>query len=157
LAVILLLSVFVPLAFAKGKSDRVQFGSSIHVSEGEQAGDLVCIGCSVFVQGSCGDIAVIGGSVLVEGDVRGDVAIVGGSAKFGENATVAGDVAVVGGHILRDPGATIKGDVSQKGGAYVLPLLFVIPLIPIILIVALIWYLLSRPRRPVPQQPYPGR
>jgi hypothetical protein len=58
---------------------------------------------------------------------------------------------------LRDPGAAIKGDVSQRGGAYVLPLLFIVPLIPVILIVALIWYLLSRPKRPVSAQPYPGR
>jgi hypothetical protein len=96
LCAFVLLALASPAASARSTNDRVQFGRSIHVSEGEQAGDVVCIGCSVYVQGSCGDVAVVGGSVLVEGDVRGDVAIVGGSAKFGENATVAGDVAVVG-------------------------------------------------------------
>lgn len=158
LLTLLMCGTFPLSAWAKGgDKDRVQFFRSIHISEGEDAGDLVCLGCSVYVQGSCGDIAIVGGSILVDGTVKGDVAVVGGSARLTENARVNGDVAVVGGQVSRDPSAIIKGDVAVKGGAFILPLLIVIPLIPIVLIVALIWYLLSRPRQQVPVQPYPRR
>jgi hypothetical protein len=143
-------------AFAKG-DDRVQFGNSIHVAEGEEAGDLVCIGCSIYVQGTCGDVVAVGGSVLIEGKVKGDMVVVGGSGKVGENARVGGDVAIVGGQIFRDPNAVIQGDVNTRGGAYVLPLLILIPLLPVILVVALIWWLVTRNRRPVPVQGYPVR
>jgi hypothetical protein len=156
--ILLLAAGAVPNAFAKSGGDRVQFGKSIRVDEGEAAGDLVCIGCSIYMQGSCGDVVAIGGSVLIDGEVSGDVVTVGGSAKLTDRAKIAGDVATVGGGLSRDPEAVIGGDVSTQPGGYILPLLIIIPLLPVIAIIALIWWLVTRNNRPAPiQQTYSGR
>jgi hypothetical protein len=158
-AVFLIFSAAVPLASAKSKQDRVQFGSSINVQEGEEVGDLVCIGCSIRMAGTCGDVVAIGGSAFIGGQVRGDVVAIGGGAKLTDSAQVSGDLVTIGGGLSRDPGSDVRGEIVSQGGGYVFPLLIVVPLIPVILIVALIWWLITRSnRRPVPaQQPYTGR
>lgn len=158
-AIFLLVADALPASARSGsKQDRVQFGSSISINEGEEVGDLVCIGCSVRVVGSCGDAVAIGGSVLVEGQVRGDVVAVGGGVRLNEAAEVSGDVVTVGGGLSRDPGSVVKGEIVSQGGGYVMPLLIIVPLIPVVLIVALIWWLISRSNRPrVPVQTYQSR
>ena len=146
------------LARSGSKNDRVQFGSSISINEGEEVGDVVCIRCSIRVAGSCGDAVSIGGSILVEGEMRGDVVAVGGGVRLNDAAQVKGDVVTIGGGLSRDQGSTVGGEVVSQGGGYVMPLLILVPLIPVILIVALIWWLITRANRPpAPAQPYPGR
>jgi len=52
----------------------------------------------------------------------------------------------------------VKGEIVSQGGGYVMPLLIIVPLIPVVLIVALIWWLISRSNRPrVPVQTYQSR
>ena len=159
LAIFLFVAVALPASAKSGsKNDRVQFGSSISINEGEEVGDVVCIGCSIRVAGSCGDAVSIGGSILVEGQVRGDAVAVGGGIRLNDAAQVKGDVVTVGGGLSRDQGSTVGGEVVSQGGGYVMPLLILVPLIPVSLIVALIWWLITRNNRPpVPVQPYPGR
>jgi hypothetical protein len=160
LATALLLVAALP-AFARSgsKNDRVQFGASISVHEDEEVGDLVCIGCSIHVQGTCGDVVAIGGGVFIEGTARGDVVAVGGGAKLTDTAHVNGDLVTIGGGLSREPGSTVGGEVVSQGGGYVMPLLIIVPLIPVILVVALIWWLITRSNRPpAPAQPtYTGR
>ncbi len=97
-AIFVLAAAALPASAKSGSNnDRVQFGSSISVSEDEQVGDLVCIGCSIHVAGTCGDIVAIGGRVELEGHARGDVVAVGGGVRLGENAQVGGDVVTIGG------------------------------------------------------------
>jgi hypothetical protein len=139
-------------------ADRVQFGSSINVSEDEAVGDLVCIGCSVRVAGTCGDIVAIGGRVELGGHAKGDVVAIGGGVRLGESAQVVGDVVTIGGPLMRGSGSEVGGEIVSQGGGYVIPLLILVPLIPVILIVALVWWLVTRNnRQPVQPQPYPGR
>jgi hypothetical protein len=133
-----------------GSGDRVQVGRSIIVEENENAGDLVCIGCSIRVAGTCGDVVVVGGSMIVDGTVKGDAVVVGGGLRMGENATVAGDVVTVGGRVRRHPNATIQGEVTSRSGALVLLGLVLVPLLPVVLVVALIVWLVSRSHRPAP-------
>jgi hypothetical protein len=128
--------------------DRVQFGQTITVEEGETTGDLVCIGCSIRMEGTCGDVVAIGGSVTIDGDARGDVVAIGGAAHLGENASVDGDLTTIGGRLWRHPNATVKGSVAAQSGALVLLVLVLVPLIPVVLIVALIVWLVNRNRRP---------
>lgn len=156
--VTVLLLLAAPLLSAKSRQDRVQFGSGIVVHEGEETGSLVCIGCGIKVQGTSGDVVAIGGGVLIEGEVRGDVVTIGGGARLNEAARVSGDLVTIGGGVSRDPSADVKGEVVSHGGAFVLPLLILVPLIPVVLVVALIWFLISRSNRPpAPAQPYTGR
>lgn len=146
----LLFIITMPRMLHANDGDRVHFGRSITVEEGESAGSLVCIGCSIRVAGSCQDIVAVGGSVLVDGETRGDVVAVGGGVLLGENASVSGDVVTVGGRLSRHPTATVKGAISEQSGTLILLGVFLVPLIPLILIVALIVWLVNRSRRPMP-------
>src|SRR5262245_23257917 len=80
--------------------DRVQFGSSINMREGE---------------GVDGDVVAIGGAVTVDGEVRGDVVAVGGGMTLGPNAVASDNVVVVGGPLNRDPNSRIGGRVQTVG------------------------------------------
>lgn len=144
------LTACVPL-YADDSGDRVQFGRSIVVAEGETAGDLVCIGCSILVEGACQDVVAVGGSVTVNGTVKGDLAVVGGGVSLGENATVNGDVATMGGRLSRHPDSVVHGNVSTLSGTPVFLGLALIPLVPIVLIVALVIWLVkpSPPRQQI--------
>ena len=148
-------------AFARSgsKNDRVQFGSSINVLEDEEVGDVVCIGCSIRMAGTSGDVVAIGGRIDLEGHARGDVVAVGGGVRMADGSQVAGDVVTVGGALSRGSGSEVGGQIVSQGGSYVLPLLIIVPLIPVILVVALIWWLITRSnRRPIQPQPtYPAR
>jgi hypothetical protein len=160
LAIFAVAAVAVPAsARSHSGNDRVQFGSSINVTEDESVGDLVCIGCSIRMAGTCGDIVAIGGRVELEGQAKGDVVSIGGGIRLGENAKTGGDVVSIGGPLMRTPGSEVGGEIVSQGGAYVLPMLLIAPLIPIVLVVALIWWLIARSnRRPVQPQPtYPAR
>ena len=72
---------------------------------------------------------------------------VGGGVRLGENAQVGGDVVTIGGQLARSNGSEVNGEIVSQGGGYVIPLLIVIPLIPVILIVALVWWLITRSNR----------
>ncbi len=80
--------------------DRVRFGGSLTVEEGESV---------------AGDVVVIGGSADIEGEVVGDVVVVGGALNLGPRAEITKDAVVVGGRLTRDPGARIGGEVSEVG------------------------------------------
>jgi hypothetical protein len=80
--------------------DRVRFGGTITVDEGETVE---------------GDVVVIGGMARVNGRVTGEVVVVGGSAQLGPTADVNGDVVVVGGRLDRNPSARIGGEVEEVG------------------------------------------
>src|SRR5262245_60412185 len=80
--------------------DRVQFGSSIHIRQGEVVD---------------GDVVAIGGAVTIDGEVRGDVVAVGGGMTLGPTASVSENVVVVGGPLSRDPAARIGGRVQTVG------------------------------------------
>ncbi len=157
LAAALLLLMVTPQTLHARNGDQVHFGKSITVGEDENAGDLVCIGCSIRMEGTCGDVVAVGGSIMVDGRVKGDVVALGGGALLGDNAAVSGDVVTIGGHLSRHANAVVKGDVSEQSGALVLLGIFLVPLLPLIVIVALVVWLVRRNRTPMPahvgQQP----
>ena len=140
-----------PALHARANGDRVQVGRSIVVEENEQVGDVVCIGCSIHMMGTCGDAVAIGGSITIEGTVKGDAVAVGGGIHLGENASISGDVVTVGGALSRHTNAVVKGDISTQSGPLVFLGLVFVPLIPVVLIIALIIWLVkpNRPKAPV--------
>jgi hypothetical protein len=148
-AALLLLIVTAPTLHA-WDGDQVHIGQSIIVDENQNAGSVVCIGCSIRMDGTSGDVVAIGGSIAVNGNVKGSVVAVGGGALLGENSSVSEDVVTVGGHLSRHPNAVVKGDVSVQSGAPILIAVILVPLLPVFLIVALVVWLVGRNRRPVP-------
>ena len=83
-------------------NDRVRFGGSVTVGEGEVVD---------------GDVVAIGGSTTVNGEVTGNAVAIGGGLELGPKANVLGDAVSIGGAFKRDPGARIGGKVVDVGGA----------------------------------------
>jgi hypothetical protein len=63
------------------------------------------------------DVVVIGGSAHVDGQVNGQVVVVGGAAELGPSAEIHGDVTVIGGTLSRDPAAHVRGKVNEIAGS----------------------------------------
>jgi hypothetical protein len=146
LSLLLFTTIATALAHAS-QGDQVHFGQSITVGEDESAGNLVCIGCSIRMDGSSADIVAIGGSITINGSVKGDVVVIGGAVRLGENASVSGDVVTMGGGFWRDPHSVVGGSITSQSGALVILGLVLMPLIPVILLVALVVWLIGRNRR----------
>jgi hypothetical protein len=140
--------------FARG--DRVQFFQNISVGQDERVDSAVCMFCSIHVAGTTGDTVAILGDIVVDGTVTGDCVSVGGGIKLNDEASVAGDAVAIGRGLYKDPNATVKGEaVSQSGPVVYFGLflgLVVVPLLPVILIIALIVWLFRRNRYPQPAQ-----
>ncbi len=81
-------------------NDRVRFGGSVTVNEGEVID---------------GDVVAIGGSARIDGEVTGNAVGIGGGVDLGPHADVAGDVVSIGAPLKRDPGARIGGKVVDVG------------------------------------------
>src|SRR4030095_3058349 len=71
-----------PRGPGRRENDRVRFGGSVTVAEGE----------TIF-----GDAVAIGGTVRVDGVVTDNAVAIGGDLVLGPNADVRGDAVVVGG------------------------------------------------------------
>ena len=100
------------------KEDRISVGRSIHLEAGESARDVVCVGCSVEIDGSTsGDAVAVGGSVRVGsgGHIGGNTVAVGGSTDVAAGAVIEGDAVAVGGAVEVEPGGEVQGQRSSVG------------------------------------------
>ncbi|HEY6361712.1 MAG TPA: polymer-forming cytoskeletal protein [Vicinamibacterales bacterium] len=81
-------------------------------------GEIVRVGGDVRVERDErieDDVVAVFGSAQVDGEVDGDVAVVGGSLTLGPEAVVHGDVNVIGGTLTRAATARIEGEVHNVG------------------------------------------
>ena len=139
-----------------GTSDRVQFASNIYVAPGDTTGDLVCLACSIHVQGhTTGDVVAVAGSIVLENaQVAGDSVAVGGSIRLQGMTHVGGDAVSLIGGVHRDSEASVGGDLVSLGGPLWFLLIVVMPFAIFAAFIALIIWLIQRLRQPA--QPYPG-
>ena len=94
--------------------NRVSFGSTVRVGEGEVVNDIVSIGGDVKVDGQVrGDAVAVGGEAKINGRVTGEVVAIGGNVELGPEAEVWGDIVTVGGRVRREDGASVLGEVSE--------------------------------------------
>lgn len=106
---ILLLGVFVPRSYAS--SDRVSFFRDVTVGDTEEVDDVVCILCSVHVNGKVsGDTVAIFGGIHVDGEIKGDAVSILGEAVLKGKSRIGGDCVVIGGPLRSGDDATIGGD-----------------------------------------------
>ena len=155
LAVGLLFASALP-AFARGSEDRARVGNDITIAEGETAGDIACLFCTVHVHGDVrGDVAVMFGRIEVDPGhkIAGDVAALGADMNLGEGATVGGDVAIAAGDANLGPGAMIHGSRMVLSNRIWL----LLPFAPLLILIGLIWlivYLVRRNRYQFPAYPH---
>ena len=94
--------------------NKVAFGSTVRIGEGEVVNDIVSIGGDVKVDGQVrGDAVAIGGDAKIDGRVTGEVVAIGGNVELGPEAEVWGDIVTVGGRVRREDGASVLGEVSE--------------------------------------------
>jgi hypothetical protein len=154
LAVASLLFVTLP-AFARSSEDRAGFGNDITIAQGETAGDVACMFCSVHVHGDVrGDVAVMFGKVEVDPgrSIAGDVAMLGADLNLGPGARVGGDLALAAGDVNAGPGAMVHGSSTVLPGRMWL----LLPFLPLLFLIGLIWlivYLIRRNRYQFPAYP----
>ena len=127
------LVVFSLLLVPAARADRVMFAEDIHVGPDEIVDNVVCIACSVRIDGVVeqdvvviagglsitgrvdGNVVVVAGGLDSSGPIDGDVVVVAGGAKLG--ADVGGDTVAVMGGIRLAPGVKLDGDaVAVFGG-----------------------------------------
>ena len=155
LAVAVLLVYALP-AFAKSSEDRASVGGDITIAEGELAGDVACVFCTVRVHGDVkGDVAVLFGRIQVDPGrtISGDLAALGGDLNLGEGATVGGDVAIAGGDANLAPAAMIHGSRA----VFPSRIWLLLPFAPLLILIGLIWlvvYLVRRNRYQFPAYPH---
>lgn len=155
LAAPLLMLTTVAPAFARSSQSRATVGHDITVAEGETAGDIACVFCSVHIHGDVkGDVAVMFGTVSVDSDqqISGDVAILGGDLSLAEESQVGGDVAIAAGQAYMAEGAMIRGSRSILPGRIWL----LLPFTPLLVLAGVIWlivYLMQRNRYRFPAYP----
>lgn len=141
---------------SSGSPDHVGFGNTITVSDGESAGDLVCMFCTVRIHGNVsGDVVTLFGDVQVDRDraISGDMVVVGGNLSLPDQARIDGSLVVFGGDFTQPSTATVHGDrVLFTGTGWLIVLL--LPLLIPIGVVWLIVYIVRRSRYQFPA--YPG-
>ena len=151
LAVFVLFFVAAAVPRAHADDDRVSFFHSINVAEGEDAHDLVCIFCSIRIDGAAhGDSVAILGSIHSDGPIDGDAVTILGNISLGRDGRVGGDcVAVLG---------SVRHYTSSQIGKDLVEIPFALLLIPIFLFIGIIYLirtLVHRSRLPYPMPPPP--
>ncbi len=137
-------------ALGANQPDIVQFHRDIHVESGQSAGDISCIGCSVYVRGQvAGDVAVLLGKLVISpsASVAGNVAVIAGDLAGGDASSIGGDVAVIGGRFRRPPDMRVNGNVAVMEGRGWFYLMVFAPLLGLVFLVALIVWMVQLVRR----------
>jgi hypothetical protein len=113
--------IFIPTqsVSANGLEDGpVIFGGSYTLESGETLNnDVVVFGGTVMVEEGAevyGDIILFGGSLTINGEVTGEVALVGGAAILGENSLIDGNLTLVSASLHREDGAEVTGEISYN-------------------------------------------
>jgi hypothetical protein len=89
------------------------------VAPGQAFTEVHCFGCSIRIEGKVESelISILGGAEI-QGEVHGDVIIVGGGLRIGPKAVLGADVIVIGGPVELDPSAQVTGEIINKWWLY---------------------------------------
>ena len=91
-----LLFVFSAIAFASASFTTSPDNEDLEVNDSPEM-SVIAVAKTVIVKQSAKDVFVFGGDVVIEGNVSGDVGVIGGTITQKEGAFIGGDVIVIGG------------------------------------------------------------
>jgi hypothetical protein len=140
LFIALTLALSITPAYAQGggvgRSANVCVGGNSTFEPGDRAIDFTLLGCNGTVRSGAtvpgdalvfggnlivekgstvnGNVAIFGGNATILGEVKGDVAILGGAVELDSTAVVDGSVRVVGGGLNQATGAVVRGSVTHE-------------------------------------------
>lgn len=120
LALSLALSGTLALPALAADQDHSKVNGSIHIADGERAGDLDTVNGSIKVGESAraGDADTVNGSIKVYDGARvGGLSTVNGSIRVGTNVETGDDVETVNGSIFIDRGGNVRGGIETVNGA----------------------------------------
>ena len=88
--------VFSAIAFASASFTTSTDNEDLEVNDSPEM-SVIAVAKGVTVKQSAKDVFVFGGDVVIEGNVSGDVGVIGGTITQKEGAFIGGDVIVIGG------------------------------------------------------------
>lgn len=101
--------------------DRLVLGGSFTLLAGEiQDGNLFILGGAVALEDGSTvnqDVIMVGGNLKADGEIGGDIFILGGLLEMSQSTVVAGDVNVLGGSVEGEELATIGGQVTTDANS----------------------------------------
>jgi hypothetical protein len=105
--------LFAHLAFFGQTSQITAVDETLLVVDDAPEMEVVAVGKSVIIKGRAKSVLTIGGNLLVEGQVEGDVGVLGGTLTQREQAFIGGDIIVFGGTYRSDSPDPRRGEGKQ--------------------------------------------
>jgi hypothetical protein len=97
--------------------NRAYIGQDIYIAAGQQVHNVVCVFCSVQVEGNLsGHAVVLFGNLSVIGQVQHSATIVGGNTVIDSQALIGGRTVVLGGNAVYETEDAIRGNAYVLGG-----------------------------------------
>ncbi len=127
----------------------VIFGGSYTLESGETLNnDILVFGGTVMIEEDAqvyGDVVLFGGSLTINGEVTGEVALIGGAAILGENSLIEGNLTLISATLHRADGAEVTGEISysvagDNDGQIIIPQIPGVPEIPFVQQEPLVFY-----------------
>lgn len=114
-----LLAAFLALSLPSRAEEYRGHVKNLVIGPGQTFDEVHCFACSIRVAGTVkGELISICGGADIQGEVGGDVIIVGGGLRLGPTAIARDDVIVIGGPVERDPSAQVAGNVVNQWWLY---------------------------------------
>lgn len=150
---LIILLAFGSVAVAQ-TGDKVHFGQSIVLHEGETADNVVCFGCAVQVQGDVKqNVVVFFGDAAVSGNVEQNTVVFLGDVHLFSGAHIGQNAVVFAGRLEATPDAT----VGQNRVVFPSVILLIPVLIFCVLIMAIVTLIRFIAHRRQPQAYTPAR
>jgi len=103
----MLVLAFSVIAFASASFTTSPNNEDLEVNDSPEM-SVIAVAKTVIVKQSAKDVFVFGGDVVIEGNVSGDVGVIGGKITQKEGAFIGGDVIVIGGAYKPDAAQPLR-------------------------------------------------
>ena len=97
--------------------DRTYVGQNLYIPKGQQIRNIMCLFCSVQVEGDvAGRVLVLFGNLSVTGRIGGSAVVLDGNAVLDAQAHILGDTVVLLGNAVYESDDVLSGSTYVLGG-----------------------------------------